>query len=513
MRTRLTPLVVIFVSVGITAAMIAGEFLLLTRLDARSPTFGLPQLSTAAMPDGSVLTLHAVSLGRSHSLAVPVFSQATRWNLQPASMRNISHSTGSDRMVFFISHHDPESGDFRGFDWWSSCEIVDQYGERWRDEHPRRYIYSTSSSRSEGRTRGPFEKIRENNRNFPREGRRIVLGVEFPVLRASADLQLRFLDVDGNLVASLPFVSPVRMPKSEWQPEELPAVREVRGVRYPVSRAVQGSARNLPLETPISLRLNSVGLIERTRSDDSPRPAFSLMVRTEVLENGQPANGWQVRGERVYDILGNESSFGNVGLSVHEPAWRIGFKLTRTEFSRFDASERRTLTGLFLPGPDTATADVAAIQGDGHEFVPVAVFGPGKSSCRISGMNAGNGTRSFGGSVPIRGSDRQPASYRVEWQAEGYRGVARVGITSDVPCLLLRTDALDVDADVLVRTTDDAGNEVTSHVRSFYDFAHLVFFDVDTPVSGLTCELCMQVPVELEFTVKPSDGLDDRPQE
>ena len=85
MRTRLTPLVVIVASALVTAAIIAGELILLAKFDSQAAAFGLPQISTAMMPDGTVLTLHAVSIGKRHSLNFPIFEPSIRLRAQPAA--------------------------------------------------------------------------------------------------------------------------------------------------------------------------------------------------------------------------------------------------------------------------------------------------------------------------------------------------------------------------------------------------------------------------------------------
>jgi hypothetical protein len=76
MRSRLTPAVVIVASALVTASIIVGQLVLLAKWDNQASSFGMPQVSTATMPDGSVLTLHSVSFGKSHTMGVPIFGVA-----------------------------------------------------------------------------------------------------------------------------------------------------------------------------------------------------------------------------------------------------------------------------------------------------------------------------------------------------------------------------------------------------------------------------------------------------
>jgi hypothetical protein len=74
-----------------------------------------------------------------------------------------------------------------------------------------------------------------------------------------------------------------------------------------------------------------------------------------------------------------------------------------------------------------------------------------------------------------------------------------------MPCLILQNVGLPAGSQILVRTRDSQGREVSSHLRRFYDVAYLVFFDASPDVGELTCELLLQTPLEFEFFIQPPE--------
>jgi len=508
MRSRLAPAVVIAVSAVVTASIIAGELVLLAKFDKVAATFGLPQLSTATLPDGTVLTLHYVFFGRNHALAVPVGKQQLRWGAAPSNLRSVTMSTNPDRVVFFVSRHDPETKEFLDFEAWSHCRVTDAFGDTVEDEHPHRFVNTTSSSKSEGRDRGPFPPLPENDRNYPREGRRILLGIRMRAFRAPASPQLDFIDVDGNKLASLPFVNPIPGSSTEWKPSSLPVSCEVTKVDDPTSAPASSFHGQRELEQPVSVTLKSLELTSRSSrvSNGQVNEYRPLKFDAELLVDGQRSNVWRLSTGSLSDPLGNEAHFGNATLSLHEPAWRVTLKASRTIEAEFAESERCRLTGLKTPVYGGTDSQLASIRVDGAGIIPLAFFGRGRGKCDVPQAGPGTGSYRTGGSIRLSGNgnrSRASSRYNINWQPNRYSGTANLVKDSELPCLFVLTNSLHPDVQLLVRTVDSEGREVPSHVRNFYDFAHLIFFEADPRDGELTCEVLMQTPVEFEFFVEP----------
>ncbi len=403
MRIRLTPPIVIVTSALVTASIIAGELVLLAKWDKVAATFGLPQLSTATMNDGSVLTLHSVSFGKSHQLTVPVGTQGLRLGGTPANVMPANLATVSDRLVFFVSRHDPETKEFLDFDAWSHCKLTDAFGDEFRNEHPHRFVYSTRSSRSEGRTSGPFPPLPANDPNLPRHERRILLAVRLQACRLPASPTLDFFDTAGKKVASLPFVSPLTPPSMEWPPETLPVTIK---------------------RDPVSLVVKEAHLKARERSSNDPKdgPRWRLECRTELQQNDKPAMHWSHGIQGVSDVLGNEVSSSDVTLSRNEPAWRVRFQATRRVEAEFSADERLTISGIKVLAYNTFNNSLTALQVQSAQLVPAASAGIGNQEFQIPELYGINRNHSSGGTVPIATGDKRHSSYRLRWQnTRGYQ--------------------------------------------------------------------------------------------
>lgn len=486
MRIRLTPPIVIVTSALVTASIIAGELALLAKWDKVAATFGLPQLSTATMADGSVLTLHSVSYGKNHRINVPVGTQGLRPGGTPANVMPANLATGSDRLVFFVSLHDPESKEFLDFDAWSHCKLTDVFGDEFQNEHPHRFVYSTRSSRSEGRTSGPFPPLPADDPSLPRHERRILLAVRLPACRLPANPTLDFFDTAGKKVASLPFVSPLAPPSKEWPPETLPATIE---------------------RDAVSLVVKEVHLKASERSPNDPKdgPRWRLDCRTELQQKGKPVMHWSHGIQGVSDVFGNEVSPSDVTLSRNEPAWRVRFQATRRVEAEFSPDERLTISGIKVLADDRFDTDLAALQRESTELVPVANAGIGNQEFNVADLYGLNRNHSTGGTVPFSTGGTRYARYQLRWRNTGGFQGELLSLETEAPCLILKDAGLPEGTQVLVRTRDSKGNEVPSHIRKFYDFAYLVFFDAQPDVGELTCEFLLQTPVEFELFIRPPD--------
>ena len=492
MRSRLTPTIVIVISALVTASIIGGELILLAKWDKVAATFGLPQLSTVTMSDGSVLTLHSVSYGRNHLLSVPVGTQGLQLGGRPANVMSANFSTGFNRLVFFVSRQDPETKEFLDVDAWSHCKLTDAFGDQIQDDHPQRFIYSTRSSRSEGRDRGPFPPLPANDPSMPRDERRIILGIRLQPRRLPANPTLDFFDTSGNKVASLPFTSPLTPPSMEWPPQTLPVTLKRDAVSLIVKEAHLKAHKRNP-------------------NDSKDDPRWRLECRTELQENGKPAMHWSHGIQSVSDVFGNEVSSSNVTLSRHEAAWRVRFQATRRVEAEFSADERLTISGIRILKGNTFDTDLIALQGESAELVPVASAGIGNQEFHVADVYGLNRDHSTGGTVPFTTDDRKYARYQLRWRNTGGFQGELLSLETEAPCLILKDAGLPQGTQVLVRTRDSQGNEIHSTIQKFYDFAYLVFFDAKPDVGELTCDFLLQTPAEFELFIRPPEPETENP--
>ncbi|MBI1312538.1 hypothetical protein GC176_14695 [bacterium] len=490
MRSRLTPAVVIVVSALVTVSIIAGELVMLAKFDKQAAAFGLPQLSTVPMPDGSVLTLHAVSYGTTHTLPVPIFPPGIHWRVQPANLRTINQSSNRNSVVFFVSRHDPETKDFLDFDWWSRCEVTGANDEPIQDRNPHRYVYTNQSSHSQGTGQRPFRPFKETVIGLQDKWRRIIIASEFPVFRANGPATLDFFDSDGRKVASLPFIPNWTPPATEWTPQPLPATVD---------------------QDPVSLVLTNARLKahDRRSNDSKDGRRWQLECDARLLKDGKRAEHWSYGLQTVADVLGNDASPWDVTLSRNEPAWRVRFQATREAGADFTDDERVTISGVRVLEDNTFDTSLTSLEGQTAELVPVASAGIGKQEFQLPDYLGFNRQYSSGGNVPIASGNQKFAQYRLEWRYVGGPQGLLLSLETEAPCLILSNEGLPAGTQILVRTHDSQGREAPSHIRQFYDFAWLVFFDAEPEAGELTCELLLQTPLEFEFFIKPPEVATD----
>jgi hypothetical protein len=485
MRSRLTPAIVIVASVLVTASIIGGELFLLAKFDKVAANFGLPQLSTATMPDGSVLTLHAVSCGRKHSLSVPVFPPGIRWGAQPVNLQTLNHPTHVDCVVFIVSCHDPESRAFSDFAWWSHCLLQDAHGDDIMDQRGQRLVYWLAGSASQWSNRRPPFKPLERHLASATD-KRVLLAIEFPALRAVSAGSLKFFNLENQEVASVPFVPTWSLPEVEWAPQPLP----VTGDHGEVSLVLKD----------VRLRAH-----DRSSGESEAGPRWQLECDTELLQGGEPAQHWSRGLLNVSDVLGNEASPWDVTLSRKEPAWRVRFQATRRIDAEFSDDERLTISGIRVLQDNSFDTELTTVRESSEGLSPVASTGVGRLEFHIRGYGWRNRNLSAGGNIPIVNADRQYAAYRLEWRNDGSPRGERLTLDTPMPCLILQNVGLPAGSQILVRTRDSQGREVSSHLRRFYDVAYLVFFDASPDVGELTCELLLQTPLEFEFFIQPPE--------
>ncbi len=484
MRSRVTPSIVIAVSALVTASIIAGELVLLAKYDRVAATFGLPQLSTATMPDGTTLILHSVSSGSVHSMQVPLFQQSLNPGGRPASLQTLNYPTGRDVVVFLVSRHATESHEFLDVDWWSYCLIEDAHGNEIASLGSQRSVYSLTASNSErSDQRHPFKPLNAQLANAA--DKRVILAIEFPAFRSASASTLQFFNQANEKVASLAFVPSWQPPATEWTPQPLPAT-----VNHGEVSLVLKDAR---------LRAH-----KRTSQDSKPGPRWQLECDAELLQDSQPAQHWPHGLQNVSDVLGNDVSPWDMTLSRKEPAWRVRFQARRQAGAEFSDNERLTLRGVRILEVNTFDIGLASLRGDTPGLIAVAAAGVGHQEFSVPYSIDRNGMYSSSGSVPIANGNAKHSRFSLRWRDAG-RGEQEQQLTlsTDAPCLILRNDGLPEGTEILVRITDLQGREIPSHIRSFYDFAWLLFFDASPGIGELTCELFVQRPLEFEFLISP----------
>jgi len=239
------------------------------------------------MLDGTVVTVEAMTLGKSHAFtadkawrrwlrrSVPF----TRTFLKDDGFGTVRTSTENDALVFWISHFDPKTGKYLDPKW-EEFDVTDEHGCKfringWGTSHGRNLIVSHIAAEVFPRRQGKFR------------------------------LHLRTRDSRN---AQFEIENPVRASLPAWTAEPLPSTR-----------------------TNGDLTI----VLERVRLRG---PLGNSYVSTEfvVRRDGSPTKDWDEKSVRLMDATGNQSA---TFLCTNEPAWKVSANFYRTPAALFSESE------------------------------------------------------------------------------------------------------------------------------------------------------------------------------
>ena len=364
---------------GVFSLLIVGLVALVMFSPASNPVSS-KSLAVRTMPDGTLLVLEQVTVGKAHRFE-HTWSEPERpfnWLLGTAPTRYVEdESTFAEQQMLWLTRRDPKTGQPLDFDWWERCVAIDERGWQIEDENAGRVARTAMGSSSMGGGR-PFSPV------TPEAHRAIVVHSSLPLFRCdSPTYKLQVFDTSQAVVAEFDVPVPVSAGIPNWAPEQLPVAK---------------SDGELAV-TLTALEVQPRGQIAgRTTS----RPDVSLNTKLEFFWNGKPSTGWATSDIRLSDALGNTCGPWDCRLNPFESAWKLNYRLYRSNPADLDPSERLELEMIELPPPDTVrslgqtltvgpvTLELTAI-GMGKVHYTEAVPAHSNSSWGSSGSLGGRG--------------------------------------------------------------------------------------------------------------------------
>jgi hypothetical protein len=376
------------------------------------------------MPDGTILTLEAVTSGKSRQqfeFQVPNPKGGLRgWWEGPQKNGFSAHAADGDSIIW-LSRRDPSSGAPLGFEWWQSCIALDEHGCEIEDHHAGYHALGVGTNASVSGSR-PFAPLPS------RPYEKIVATSSFrPFRNAAPTFKLRVYDTSDALVAEFDAPTPATGSIPVWQPEPLPSTKQAGD---------------------LSVTLKQL-YFEPTKFNGGSALMLRVLPKFEILRGGEPTTDWSTDQLFILDPLGNSQLVWGCNLCPQEAAWKLRLQLFRKETAPFDATETWTTSPVAVPATDTARAITGRSVVQGVTLESLVVGGPGKTSFVLLGPSSRGG-----GSSSTRGG-AEGGEYEIRIVSEA--GKKTITAQSARPYLMANVMGIDPDIRLTVRVSDAQG--------------------------------------------------------
>lgn len=454
-----------------------GFVLIVSQFEDQKPIQALPVLSESTMPDGTILTLNAVTIGNNHQVDVLVLRHHFDPFESPWRMQTVDCSTYPERVVTWLSRRDPKSGRYLDFQWWSHCEVTDSKGEVLSDSDPRRYVVSRNGHSSGGGSR-PFGP--DTSSVSRQHGVRVVSSV-FQKFRSSPMTTLNVFNVDGDKVATLAMPNPTPQPTVEWEPETLPATKRDGDLEV-----VLKSVRNVRHKY-------------KNNGKDVERVQFEVDLETRL--NGTPTRDWYANMRKHEDIFGNDGNAYRSSLSIGEPAWRVEVSAYRHDNVEFDPSEIIAMEPRELQQPGKFDTTMTEAQNVDSTIQILAVAGPGETTYLLPASGRYNSTSSR--SNPIRTGPKNRQRIDCSTRFEQRDGQCTSTVECELPHVVINMSTVLSSYTTTIRVTDDQGRKVRTHLRNAVGEHRYCFLEIEADARTVQFDVILHEPKVFEFYVKP----------
>ncbi|MDA1163684.1 MAG: hypothetical protein O3B13_11335 [Planctomycetota bacterium] len=477
MKKHMTPFILI---VGLATLSLAASLafaLIVGQLEDQSPVQAVPVLAEAIMPDGTILALNAVTFGTSHSLDVLILRNHFDPFESPWRQQTVSHHTGQDRIVIWLSRRHPRDGKYLDFDWWSHCAVTDSLGQTLQDTDARRFAVSSNGNESNAGDR-PFPPRISSHGGA--NGIQVVSST-LQKFRSASTVTLDVYNAAGDKVASLPMPNPTPQPTVEWKPETLPASRT---------------------DGELEVVLQSVrAIIHKGKQDGQEVETSRFDAVLEPRIDGVVSRQWYAHMTRFEDVFENEGNSWNTNLSFKEPAWRVEVAAFRHDNADFEPAEIMTLAPRELAKPgkfDLKTTDAANTVSTAQIR---AVVGPGKTAYVLNAPARHSSSSSSNGQLQIGEKRQNRISCDVRYEQKNGRGT--VSVDCELPHVLLTMESSLAHSSTTLRVIDDQGRTVRTHRRNTGSAGSFIFMETEPDARTVQFEVIVQEPKVFEFFVKP----------
>jgi hypothetical protein len=407
------------------------------------------------LPNGSVLTLEAVTYGRQHEFTFDTATWQSRVRqAAPGFLKRFFRGGGMtmtttepNGLVIWVSFLDAVTGQYGNPGSTYNLELVDGHGCTTRISS-----YGTGGGGKPGFLISHFAL-----ENFPRRDRTFKLRVK---ARPPGE---------QKVLAELEISNPARGPFPVWEPQPLPQVR------------TNG-------ELTIALKNVRLG-----------RGGGYIIPDTQVTRAGRMAEDWTLNMLGLEDATGN---FHYSPLCTNEPAWKLKYRLLRNEHAKFSQAEAWVLTNLAVAA--TQQVNALSITGavKGARFEVLAMGGPG-TFVFSNGVPVAPGTVVISNANSSYSTSGNEGSLKLQGMSQRGGHAEQIDLTWGTAWLLGRAEDFKKGQEFLLRGRDERGRmfstTTTSQVRDY----HLVSLKVPEGAQRIDLEFIVHEASQVEFLIAP----------
>lgn len=464
------PLLLLGVAVMLGFAALVGVLTVLAKIEPPAPLFNLPTLAEATMPDGSLLTVHAVREGTpTHELHVDLPAGGGFFGV--GSRREVVHyHAHSTRISVWMTRRNAKTGKSLDFDWWKRSAIVDQHGNELRDWDPQRQIYSgySHSSVSGGRPFAP-----DTTADHSGTPRLILVASGFKAFRSGKTFKLRVYNTADEMVGEFDLPSPTTSSPPTWTPESLPSTKS---------------------DGDLAVTLKKVRIHEhKYNNGEGEQVNWNVMPEVSYEQGGKATTMWYANTQ-LLDALGNHNNWqGN--LSAQEPAWKLILTCYRSDTAEFGPNEVTESDWIELPGKDQTTSMNMTVKNSVQSLDIVRAIGPGETTVTEDvGTNIGG--------YSSNGQLEDNKQYHIEIKSLG-GNIASLNLKSEWPCLLVRGIKYQENQNITHEVQDEAGKPVKVSHASYFANYQILFIKPAPELKRVKLKTRYQQARIVEFLIAP----------
>lgn len=342
-------------------------------------------LGQKTLPDGTILVLRSALFDNDATYAVKTKKQFGFPSLFGRKYDEVLSPWPTSRIRFAFSRHDPESGDYLGFEPFSHIEYSDRWGSSIRSWAGSAYSCRWESNRGSGSSThdGTPELPIAKNRGH----RFLTLVGHRP--EVAGDLPLRVIGWDRTILATFTAPTPPSFRSSGSHPVAINMRHEVDGLDLQLRGIKVAWNEHSGM---------AAGRLQRMGSG-SVSPKVSIMSRGEDVTNEWFATEWLYsdrQGNLASDRIG-QGMTGEQPLPDKLPAWKLESDFFRKHSARFRDDEL-IVVGSSDVGTGVNEVELLAAAGLSNDKISGGwLVSPTVGSLTVPNSMFGGGTASCGG--------------------------------------------------------------------------------------------------------------------
>ncbi|QDU45638.1 hypothetical protein Mal52_41330 [Symmachiella dynata] len=430
-------------------------------------------IAEADLPDGSILSLRAVTYGKHHELPLESLDNS----LLPSfgfrkTPDSLQRETGANSIVLWFSRRNRETGEAMGFDWWQRCSAVDVNGWVVKDFVPHQEFFSDrfwDGSNSGGQWGGdrPLQSISTGEYDI------VVASSMLPSFRtAGTSFTLQVHNTTGKVVAEFEVPSPGVAKNSTWVPKALPITKSTGDLSV--------SLKDLKLELP-----------------HQPK-GYALNAFADVsMPSDDRSAQWRLENVHLEDELGNVSDVYDCILSPLEPAWKVVARLARREDAPPLPIETWNAGSIPLPADGKVKSLHLSGSVGGASIGVESIGGAGQVTYKELGANLGRQRHFHDSGVWV---NEKNVRIEVELATDGNQHLRT--IKSDIPHLVLKLPLLTRLQELRILGLDNLNQQIPGKVTEEEGKTYW-FFEPSPGSTSIDVKFIITNKREVEFIVAP----------